>query len=175
MNLRNKLTNSIIIIIISILVVLPVHPKNKGTIVFIKLLNGESHSGELFEVNRYEIIIYWNNKVEKLNIKDIKNIEIERRDKFIKGVLWGGLIGFAFGGSIALLTKAEKEGLLPTEEGQFIVSSLGSALTGLFCGPIISLLIPYRKYTISEYSETKKEKILRKLNRRARLFNSYYK
>ena len=170
MNLRNNFSTSFICIILIFLISFPLQSKSRETKVIIELLNDNSYSGVLFEVTQDEVIIYENEKVRKIEISQIKNVGIKRDSTFLTSAFRGTLIGGAFGGALALSTKAEKEGLVPTEEGQFLLSVIGMAFYGFLFGSLFSLSISkYKNYKFSGYSDLKKIKFLKKLKRKARI------
>ncbi len=170
MNLRNNFSTSFICIILIFLISFPLQSKSRGTKVIIELLNDNSYRGVLFEVTQDEVIIYENDEVRKIDISQIKNVGIKRYSTFLTGAFRGILIGSAIGGVMALTTKAAKEGLVPTEDAQFLVSVIVMGFYGFLYGSLFSLSISkYKNYKFSEYSDLKKIKFKKKLKRKARI------
>ena len=168
---KGNLFRSGLCFILILFIFLPITPRNRNTRVLIELKDKSNLKGELFEVTRDEIIIYDNGVVKRIDISRIKTVGIKKKSLFGKGILWGGGLGFAFGGVLALTSKADTTGLLySSETGEFFAVAIVCSLVGLVYGAVIGkILAMYRHYNFSTFTEFKRMKFLKKLKKLARI------
>lgn len=151
-----------------------VDPKKKGTDLIIQNTDGTLVRGELIAVKQNSLLLLHRASGADVTIKieDIGVITIVKKSKLVQGAGWGGLSGVVVGASYYLFVESPSywfdEAIAKLMECAGICACIGLAIGGL-----VGLGAGINKTIQMQYkSDSEIQKILVKLNKKARVKNS---
>jgi hypothetical protein len=158
------------------LLIFPFHAatkQKKGAILVIYTMDGQKVKGELLRVKDRELLIMKDgvNTEATFSIDHIDRIRIKRKYKFIKSVGMGFAIGAGVGATAGLISPLDHESGLffSNKTGQVVFMAVVLGILGLGAGGIYGLAASsYKTYPVKTRTEKNKEKLLKKLGKKAR-------
>ncbi len=161
-----------LIFTLSFLLVFPSNLKANSEGIQLEIISDRVVKGELLEVKQGSVIMMEHGTKAGITIEfnKIYRITIKRKSKFRKGLFFGLLIGAAVGGIAAIAQGPKDDNVFaPDFSGAAVI---GIAVWGVIIGGIVGLAKgKYKRIYDSEKSKGKLDKVLKKLNKKARYPN----
>ncbi len=148
--------------------------KKKGVHLVIEKKDSQVIEGELLRVKENSLLLMTSGSETgvTVDINEIIKLRIKRKAKFGKGALKGLLIGAGIGIAVGLAGKYDGEGYIKDRGDAVIVGGLWYGALGAGVGGVVGLMSRnYKEIQVKGKSPSQIEKIMKKLNKKARFKN----